>query len=63
MQRWEYQIVESRHVHQSYLEPILNDHGDQGWELVGCYFQPNLTTFVFKRPAGEVVSAASEAVA
>ena len=51
MQQWEYDIVETRHVHHNYLAPILNQRGEEGWELVSGYFQPNLTTFIFKRPA------------
>jgi len=61
--RWEYQVIETRHVHQSYLEPILNQHGGEGWELVSAYLTPNLTTFIFKRPVEGAAKSQDEAAA
>ncbi len=36
LQRWEYLLVDSRHLKSEELARLLNKLGDEGWELAGC---------------------------
>ena len=50
LQKWEYMLVDSRHLKSDELSRLLNKLGDEGWEIAGCGNEsPNAHRVYLKR--------------
>lgn len=51
MTKWEYLFIDSRKEH---AQALADEHGEDGWELVGAELNGGTYNLVFKRPLQKI---------
>lgn len=51
--KWEYKFVNLPTMGNGSIEDIMNEYGNNGWELISSSIVPGVCTLIFKRPKEE----------